>query len=369
MAGFQYFGQVVTPTGKQGVMLSVDADKPTEFMIQWWNETANTARGCLFDARPTGTGLSLSPKIVYRADDMGGLFPPATFTDDEKLWANSFKVELQEVGDGYEGTWFGPENSRGAIILNPFSTAKPIDARDCTSWGEFKEWASELRNQKNGEWFRGHGSNEFLLTTTLHRLGRFRLERYVSQDLPRFKGQVEATLNRRFDLGNGTDFSTVLGLARHHGMPTPLIDWTASPYIAAFFAFSDAIENRDTRPGDTKVRVYAMSSEFVATLAPPNIVLAWKKPYANTLSVGPLHNPRLNAQQGSFLVTNVGNLDAHIAQMQAFAGRTHLFAADVPAAVAPEALKDLAYMGLTAATLFPGLDGVGRLIKLEMLIN
>jgi hypothetical protein len=29
----------------------------------------------------------------------------------------------------------------------------------------------------------------------------------------------------------------------------------------------------------------------------------------------------------------------------------------------------LAFMGLTAATMFPGLDGVGRMTKLEMLQN
>jgi hypothetical protein len=46
-----------------------------------------------------------------------------------------------------------------------------------------------------------------------------------------------------------------------------------------------------------------------------------------------------------------------------------LFAADVPASAAAEALNDLAFMGLTASTLFPGLDGVGRMTKLNMLLD
>jgi hypothetical protein len=74
----------------------------------------------------------------------------------------------------------------------------------------------------------------------------------------------------------------------------------------------------------------------------------------------------MQAQQGRFLVSNVAELERWLSGSRGLAGNPVLHAIDIPVACAREALEDLAFMGLTAATLFPGLDGICRKIRHEM---
>jgi FRG domain len=57
----------------------------------------------------------------------------------------------------------------------------------------------------------------------------------------------------RFDDNEAYGYLTYL---RHHGFPSPLLDWTVSPYVAAFFAF------RDAQPSSERVAVFAFCEFF-----------------------------------------------------------------------------------------------------------
>ena len=216
----QQFGTIATPEGPATAMLCIDADLPNDFMIQWWHEEKKAGFGVISAATWTGKTVRLAPKNLHRIGANGALLMAVPFSDEELKWVGLSHAELTETGDGLTGTWFGLEGFSGPITLANPTKYPDLAADRCDSWASFKVWADKVRGDASAVWFRGHGSVAFPLQTSFHRVGRTRLERYCYAQLIQFQSQAEAVFNRRFDLNDATDYSTVLGLARHHGMPS-----------------------------------------------------------------------------------------------------------------------------------------------------
>jgi hypothetical protein len=62
-------------------------------------------------------------------------------------------------------------------------------------------------------------------------------------------------------------------------------------------------------------------------------------------------------------VTNVDDLEDYIAAVELQLGKSFLRAIDIPAAERRTVMRELAIMGITAGSLFPGLDGACRQLK------
>lgn len=362
----QMFGSIELPQGKAQAMLCLDADKPNEFMVNLWGLAEAKPFAVLLELITENDGaLDMKGRYFYRVAENGALYLPA-LSGEEVTHLQALRVHLNRKDDGFIGQWLGHDGATGHIEFNLPSGRKKISATVCQDWAEFKEWASSARRNYDVALFRGHGSNKFHLRTTLARVGRNRLHRYCMETLSEFHGQAEAVLGLRLDTSDASEYSVVLGLAQHHGLPTPLLDWTESPYIAAFFAFSDALEHRANRIEDTHIRIYALTREFVDHTSPANVVLQVASPFVSTLAISPRHNQRLLVQQGKFLVTNIADLDYWFSHISAPLEKPVLHAVDVPIECAIDALEDLAFMGLTAASLFPGLDGVCKKMRHQM---
>lgn len=370
--GQQFFGRIETDLGPVNALLCIDDDRRNEFMFHLWGATTGPA-AVLMIAILDGDRINLTPQIVFRVSDVDAIYMPseADLTPKEKHFKARATATLQVKPDGgYTGTWTDPDGVIRKVELgNMPDVNQPLQAHKCESWLDFKIWADKVRVSHRCIAFRGHGSKEFKLETTLSRVGRTRLDRYCATELVLFKELLEASVDMRFDLGNKEDYATVLGLAQHHGLPTPLLDWTSSPYVAAFFAFSDAIDMAQSRKDATHVRVFALTEDFINVTSPKAITVSALHPYVCSLAIPARKNARLLAQQGRFLVTNSSNVEAFIKYKETERSTTYLYAADIPIEEAPQALEDLAFMGLTAATMFPGLDGIGKMIRHRMLFR
>lgn len=99
--------------------------------------------------------------------------------------------------------------------------------------------------------FRGHNDRDWHLSTTLDRIkSNMSMEEYYSlirSVLPAVESftDLQWILPKYKEPGDDfwksfppSQYSYMIYL-RHHGFPSPLLDWTRSPYIGAFFALND----------------------------------------------------------------------------------------------------------------------------------
>jgi hypothetical protein len=157
-----------------------------------------------------------------------------TFESDERKWL----THLRE----FVSRWNSTDDYLGD---NPFS--KFIFAARADSWNDFTQWHESL----NENWgFRGQQRYEWFLHSSLDRAvevsGRgldftfvTHLDRRATEDRLLFKFKQRAHQYLRH-LPNDHDLVSWLALMQHHGVPTRLLDWTRSPYVAAYFAFEAA---------------------------------------------------------------------------------------------------------------------------------
>ncbi|KQP12032.1 FRG domain-containing protein [Pseudorhodoferax sp. Leaf265] len=364
----QQFGTIETPDGPLRSIICMDEDRPNEAVMHWWGNEATTASGALVELHWTSEyEAQVIPRLSLSSDSASGEITVPQLSAELQAYFNGYSAKLRRLKNrSLKGEWSHEHGAHGKFSYSPLTNETRVNATQCADWREFKQWADDTRGLLDAVMYRGHGSHRFRLSTTLHRSGRTRLERYCSETLQRFRGYAEAVLSLRFNMRDSEDYATLLGLAQHHGLPTPLLDWSTSPYVAAFFAFSDALEMEASRPDVSHVRIYALTRSFVEASAPKVVTIPTLMPYVCALSISPRNNPRLYAQQGRFLVTNVADLERYLCVLEKAQGTRILVAADVPVECARSALEDLAFMGLNAATMFPGLDGVCRMMKHEM---
>lgn len=273
----QLFGTTIIDGKEVQVMACRDIDNPNEILFHLWGDD-NGPRAIRCKIRIDDSGQTHGEPINYYKSVPGGGLHAPRLTDEEISELHSLDIAMVLEADSCIGTWSGA-SSRGEFSLQKFQKGERVRATTLDTWEDFKQWASNSRSRYDLELFRGHDDNRFPLCTTFHRTGRQNLIKYCDFTLPEFRSHAEASLGIRLH-EDPRDFATLLALAQHHGLPTPLLDFTTSPYIAAFFAFTDAIEHE--RSGATHVRIFGIASGPLAEATPPVVTLTKGVPFACT---------------------------------------------------------------------------------------
>ena len=247
------------------------------------------------------------------------------------------------------------------------------------SWAELQDmlfrdsWDSNLSRHRSSYVYRGLSSRNYELLSSLGRLGGpyERLERHL---LRNFRKYAHKTHNTNVSLWNW------LAIAQHHGLPTRLIDWTYSPYVALHFATANIlrydedaviwcmnyVKSNEYLPRPLKEVIYEEGSN-VFTAEMLDLVCdsqrkfdeLQKDPFVLFLEP-PALDDRITNQHALFSMFS--DPSAGLAQWLKKHKELY-FRIVIPADLKWEVRDKLDQANITERVLFPGLDGLSRWLK------
>lgn len=253
-----------------------------------------------------------------------------------------------------------------------------VRERRVESWSELRDVLEELANA--GWAFRGQADATWPLESSLTRY----LKTYGGDSsgwperekkiLNTFKRKAHLLVSRTPERGETLEW---LALMQHHGAPTRLLDFTWSPYVAAFFALERATKDSaiwaiSSGPAVPNFRGFYISAllnrilglKYSEHLEPKTRQAAAAQKIPRVMMGEPvLMNQRLTTQAGTFIIPT-RRIDEPVDRV---VPKASIFKVRLATASLRRQTMDRLYnMNINNATLFPGIDGLARSLAFEL---
>ncbi len=256
-----------------------------------------------------------------------------------------------------------PEN--GVQHWHVDSFAHFYDYLEQEVFGALGQSAASLiwRGQRCSDW-----SLSSSLDRVLDRMGKLglaepELELLARDHLSAFK---YAARGRRGSTPDKLAESEWWALGQHYGLATPVLDWTRSPFAAAYFAYSETSSDNTEN-----VAIWSLSQEAVVianeAMVSGRSVEQGRVPILELIDPLLDENPRLVSQGGLFSRAPIGvTVEAWVTQ--AFEGEKSpvLTKITLPQGDRKNALQALNRMNINHLTLFPDLTGASLHTNLDL---
>jgi hypothetical protein len=248
------------------------------------------------------------------------------------------------------------------------------------SWDKAKDYFTELLDENEFWIFRGHYKSEWKLQPSLERiLSNKTIDLDIeSQIITEFQRRAHQYLNSTALPGNLLEW---LALMQHHGSPTRMLDFTKSPYISSFVAFENTYKEKGEvaiwaidslwlkRSSITRIKEANISDLQIDYKHIKNDREIIKLVNTSVEAIFPLEpvtmNERLTIQQALFLFPSGKRLSFEdtLKTYMREESEKYIKKLILPKSQGLNCLIDLQRMNISAATLFPGLDGFARSLR------
>lgn len=160
------------------------------------------------------------------------------------------------------------ENPERSFDILPEQPSGRIPVTRIEHWRDFSSLLENpFFNRVDDQFiFRGHRRFDWEMTPTLARVTENGIvtEEIAKQQLDLFRKAIRGRIadHSLLDDENEREHDELWSIGQHHGLMTPLLDWTYSPYVALFFAF--AKEDQTDEKDNPYRAVYILNKTFIA---------------------------------------------------------------------------------------------------------